>query len=86
MGFGTENHGLNLQFASGLFRQVELHVIIFGTGSDWSTYLKADGLYIYASGRLDKFHCIFVAVSDNCTKGVLLLFNSFKVPLFLVSE
>ena len=23
MGFGTENHGLNLQFTSGLFRQVE---------------------------------------------------------------
>ena len=51
MCFGTENHVLNLQFTSGLFRQVEWP--IRGPGV---TGLLKQMVCIYASGRLDKFH------------------------------
>ena len=59
MGFGTENHGLNLQFTSGLFRQVEwpIHCILEYSGPG-VTGLLEQMVCIYASGRLDKFHCI----------------------------
>ena len=51
MGFGTENHGLNLQFTSGLFRQVEWPINRLVYSSRWS---------VYASGHLDKFHCTII--------------------------
>ena len=42
MGFGTENHGLNLQLTSGLFRQVEwpMHYMLKYSGLGVTGLLK----------------------------------------------
>ena len=42
MDFGTENHGLNLQFTSGLFKQVEwpIHCMLYYSGPGVTGLLK----------------------------------------------